>query len=144
MSLHSPMAAKDAKARRMSMQEFKYIQSRGDAADYRAGRYVPAYHGYRFTNDEANEKWSYDHALKPIEQWAVHNGYAQNPFDDIRKSTSQLRTGSPFTSATAPDVCAARWTRLAMRLRLEQSKCSTAKSTYSLDKSLYCIYFRKG
>lgn len=95
MASRSPMALKDAKARRMSMQEFKYIQSRGDAADYRAGRYVPAYHGYRFTHDDVNEKWGYDHALKPIEQWAVRNGYAQNPFDDIRKKHQPVTNWFP-------------------------------------------------
>lgn len=53
MSMGSPMAAKTAKARKMDMLEMRYIQSRGDAADYLRGRITLPYCREHLSNGAA-------------------------------------------------------------------------------------------
>lgn len=79
MSTGSAMAAKTAKARKLDMLEMRYIQSRGDCADYQRGRVMLPY-GYQCRRGEEQTKWVYAHALTPMEQWAVRKGYISNPF----------------------------------------------------------------
>lgn len=78
----SPMAAKTAKARKLSMLEAKAIQAVGDAADYERGREVRVYdHMSTYEEIDRRERFVRERRmLTPCEEWAVRRGYAANPF----------------------------------------------------------------
>lgn len=91
MSRSNPMAAKTAKARRMDIAEFKYIQSRGDAADYLAGREVRVY-DHLSSRSEIDRREHFvreRRMLTPMEDWCVRRGYATNPFLHGRQANIQ-------------------------------------------------------
>lgn len=78
MATGSPMAAKTAKARKMSMLEMREIQSYGDRADYRRGRYGTK------------------PLLTPTEQWAIRRGYIQNPMRTRKKVIKDPRKSAVY------------------------------------------------
>lgn len=85
--------ANTIKARKMDIMEFKYVQSRGDAADIQRGRVLPFYDQFGMTRDAvAQEKWSRYHSLNPQEQYAVRSGAAPDPRDEVKEvGTSRRR-----------------------------------------------------
>lgn len=90
---NSAVAANTLKARKYDIQERLYVQSRGDAADLQRGRTMAFYDDMN-TNGEDRQAWKYKHMLTPCEEWAVRQGYCENPFADRPKIVK--RTGRMF------------------------------------------------
>lgn len=96
------MALKTQKARRMQAAEAAYVQSRGDAADYLAGRIVRVYDSFSTREQiDRREKYVREHLmLTPSEQSAVARGEMVNPYavgisrrDTYRPATVHFQDG---------------------------------------------------
>lgn len=86
---NSAVAANTLKARKYDIQERLYVQSRGDAADLQRGRTMSFYDDMN-TYVEDRQAWKYRHLLTPCEEWAVRQGYCENPFADRPKKTRPI------------------------------------------------------
>lgn len=72
--------ANTRKARQMDIEEFKYIQFRGDKADYASERILMFYDGWNMTrNADKQEHYSAYNNLTPQEKYAVKSGKASDP-----------------------------------------------------------------
>ena len=81
------MAAKTAKARKLSMLEAKWVQAVGDAADYERGREVRVY-DHLSTREQIDRREDFVAArrsLTPVEDWCVAMGYMKNPYVEARE-----------------------------------------------------------
>ena len=79
------VAANTSKARRIDIEERKYITFRGDLADVKGGRILPFYDTNLGSarDPERQEMWSRWHALTPRQQFAVENGVMDNPLETV-------------------------------------------------------------
>lgn len=72
--------ANTRKARQIDIAEFKYIQFRGDKADYASERILMFYDGWNMKrNADKQEHYSAYHSLTPQEKYAVKSGKASDP-----------------------------------------------------------------
>ena len=72
--------ANTRKARQIDIAEFKYIQFRGDKADYASERILMFYDGWNMKrNADKQEHYSAYHSLTPQEKYAVKSGKAPDP-----------------------------------------------------------------
>ena len=91
MGKQSEVSIMTRKARMMQAREAAYVQAIGDAADYERGREVRVYDSFSSRAEIAKreEFVGRRRMLTPVEDWCVHMGYLQNPYQKSATPTER-------------------------------------------------------